>query len=285
MHAPTETLHTCKNCNQAFTGKYCNNCGEKVYNAHDKSILHFLEEGLHFITHFEGSFFTTLKTIFGKPGKLSADYTKGIRKRYFKPLSFFLLLVVLYLLFPLLSGLNMPLIYHMHQFPYSGLAQNWVQHYLDMRSGVTMDQLSAAFAAKAEKTSKLMLFVIIPLGALPVWLFFKKQRPYFFDSLIFSTEFNSFFLITQFFVIPLFLVLYKWIADLLSITYYNGEALMATLEVLMLIWFLHKAIKRFVQVRWGKLVLVNITVLLWQTISVYFIYKFLLFVAVFVQLH
>src|SRR4051812_13168732 len=88
MQSSAETVITCKNCSNQFTGNYCNNCGEKVYTAHDKSILHFLEEGMHFITHFDGSFFSTLKAIFTTPGKLSTDYTNGIRKRYFKPLSF-----------------------------------------------------------------------------------------------------------------------------------------------------------------------------------------------------
>ena len=106
--------HICKNCNHAFTGKYCNHCGEKVYSEKDRSVLHFFEEGLHFITHFEGTFFNTLKKIFTRPGQLSVDYCNGKRKTYFKPLSLFLLLVVLYLLFPFFEGLNMKLYYHVH---------------------------------------------------------------------------------------------------------------------------------------------------------------------------
>lgn len=285
MQQSTASLQNCKNCGQEFAGKFCNNCGEKVYTVHDKSILHFTEEGLHFITHFEGSFFRTLKAIFVTPGKLSADYTNGVRKKYFKPLSFFLLLVVLYLLFPLLSGLNMPMTYHLHQFPYSAMAQNWVQHFLDKHPTFTIKQVEDMFAAKSEKTSKLLLFVIIPLVALPLWLLFKKQRPYYFDSLIFSTEFNSFFLIIQFFIVPLLITMYNLIASLLNLPFYRGELVLSIMEIIMLIWFLQVALKRFVVIKKGKLIVTSVIVLVWQTISVYIIYKFLLFVFVFIQMH
>src|SRR4029078_451394 len=108
-HSMEQTAITCKNCGNHFNGNYCNNCGEKVYTEHDRTAFHFLEEGFHFLTHFEGTFFTTIKTIFAKPGQVSVDYANGIRKKYFKLLSLFLLLVVLYLLFPVFEGLNMKL--------------------------------------------------------------------------------------------------------------------------------------------------------------------------------
>jgi hypothetical protein len=33
----------CKNCGNSFAGKFCNNCGEKVYTDHDKSFAHILK--------------------------------------------------------------------------------------------------------------------------------------------------------------------------------------------------------------------------------------------------
>jgi hypothetical protein len=43
--------YNCKNCNNKFSGNYCNMCGEKIYTMHDKSISHFFKEGLHFFDH------------------------------------------------------------------------------------------------------------------------------------------------------------------------------------------------------------------------------------------
>mgnify|MGYP003546581747 FL=1 len=97
----------CKNCGNHFTGKFCNQCGEKIYNEKDKLIKHLFNDAIHFTSHFDGTFLTSLKTAITKPGKISLDYCSGIRKKYFKPVPFFLLLVVFYLLFPRFQGLNM----------------------------------------------------------------------------------------------------------------------------------------------------------------------------------
>jgi hypothetical protein len=109
----SSSLYTCKNCQFEFTGQYCNNCGEKVYHEEDKKVSHLFDQAFHFISHFEGTFFSTLKTIALKPGKYSFDYCNGIRKKYFKPISLFLILVILYLIFPMLRALNMELVMNM----------------------------------------------------------------------------------------------------------------------------------------------------------------------------
>ena len=157
--------YTCKNCRNKFSGKYCNQCGEKVYTEHDKSIGHLLEEGLHFVTHFEGKFFLTLKTILLRPGKLSQEYCDGIRKKYFKPLSFFLLLVILYLLFPLLKGLNMELEDHMNNWYYSGYASQKIDETMRIK-GWNLAQTTEKFEVASGKVSKFLLFIIIPFMAL-----------------------------------------------------------------------------------------------------------------------
>src|SRR6266700_2612526 len=126
-------LITCKNCGNRFSGKFCNQCGEKVYTEKDKSVLHFFEEGIHFITHFEGTFFTSLKAILTKPGLLSTDYCNGTRKKYFKPLSFFLVIVVVYLLFPVFSGLNMPMRSYGNERFLGHFAKHRIEHLVQAR--------------------------------------------------------------------------------------------------------------------------------------------------------
>src|SRR5262245_37110875 len=105
---------TCKSCGTRFEGSYCNNCGEKVYHAHDKSIKHFLEEAFHFNTHFDTKFFRTFWLIFKKPGFVSKEYCEDKRKKYFSPVSLFLIGVVIYLLFPALRGLNITFFNHIN---------------------------------------------------------------------------------------------------------------------------------------------------------------------------
>lgn len=54
----------CLSCDHTFTGQFCNNSGEKVYRAEDKSFKHLLEKMFHFISHFNGKFLTAIKHIY-----------------------------------------------------------------------------------------------------------------------------------------------------------------------------------------------------------------------------
>src|SRR5439155_3885912 len=104
-------------------------------------------------THLDGTLIHTIKAMFTCPGKLSVDYCAGKRKTYFKPLSFFLLLVVLYLLFPYFQGMNMKLYYHVRSNIYGDYAMHKTvalmkaKHFSDA-------QMGEAYAAKSEKVSK-----------------------------------------------------------------------------------------------------------------------------------
>src|SRR5689334_12046869 len=151
-------LNNCKNCGHAFAGNFCNLCGEKVYREHDKSLSHFFAEVFHFITHFDTKFFKTLWLVFTKPGLVSYEYCHGLRKKYFKPVSLFLVGVVLYLIFPVLRGLNVTLDSHLAQnnaihvtFP-----AKWVQSKM-AHEHVTYQEINKHFEEKSPKVSKLLL--------------------------------------------------------------------------------------------------------------------------------
>lgn len=195
-------MSLCKNCGQPLTGKFCSNCGEKVYTDHDKNIAHFFEEGIHFITHFDGKFFTTLKTIVTKPGKLSLDYCNGVRKKYFKPLSFFLLIVVLYLLFPKFQGLNMPFATYVNKdYKYAGYALPIAKAKID-KLKITGNTLSDHYNAKSEKFAKPFLLILIPLSAILLWGLFLKKKRLFFDHFVLAVELNAILICLQFLVVP-----------------------------------------------------------------------------------
>jgi hypothetical protein len=198
--------HNCKNCGNTFTGRFCNECGEKVYTEHDRSFKHIFEEGFHFLTHFEGNFFNTLKAILTRPGKLSLDFCNGIRKRYFKPLSFFLMLVILYLLFPVFEGLNTELRYHKQNRRYGAYATEQAS-IVKAKRGVTDEQLEELYKHKGEKTSKFLLFITIPVMALVSMLLGFRKRKFYFDHFIFSIETISFLILFGFLIIPFFLVM------------------------------------------------------------------------------
>jgi hypothetical protein len=197
------TTLTCKNCNTAFEGRYCSNCGQKDYTEKDKSVKHLIEEVFHFITHFEGAFFTTLKTIFTKPGKLTVDYCNGVRKKYFKPISFYLLIVVIYLVFPMFKGLNTEMVNYKTSFG-SKIIVPQIEQKMQERQ-ISEEKLSEAFEVKSHTVAKFMLLVLIPFSALVLSVLFFRKRVLF-DFFILATEINIFFLLGMFLVLPLILI-------------------------------------------------------------------------------
>ncbi|MEI6264769.1 MAG: DUF3667 domain-containing protein [Sphingobacteriia bacterium] len=194
--------HICKNCNNEFVGKYCNLCGEKVFTIQDKKVVHLLEEVFHFVTHFEGSFLTTIKTVFTNPGKFSLDYCNGIRKKYFKPVSLFLFFVVLYLLFPRFQGLNMRLdTYATEQYGFTWIAVPLIKEKMKSKN-IDYKQLAVKYDSKSASISKIGLFLIIPLAASILLLLFYRQYYYFFDHAIISLELSSIYIGLHFLFIP-----------------------------------------------------------------------------------
>lgn len=264
--------NSCKNCGNNFEGKYCNICGEKVYSQKDRSVIHIISEGLHFITHLEGTLFNTIKVIFTKPGKLSEEYCNGVRKRYFKPLSFFLLLVILYLLFPVFEGLNMRLKYYQSNGLYGKYAKAMVDQILSEKQ-ISEQQLEVLYHHAGEKTSKFLLFIIIPLLALTSWLTGYRKRKFYYDHFIFSIELSSLFLMWGFLIFPYLLLFFMWLFPVIRLTEnYTGLIIISPFIVYTVL-----AAKRFFNFKWWYSILYAVLFSISLIIFLEFVYKSILF--------
>ncbi len=271
--------HICHTCGNSFVGNYCNNCGEKVYAEKDKSAIHFFDDAIHFITHLDGTLFNSLTAIFTKPGLLSLEYCNGIRRKYFKPLSLFLLLVVLYLLFPLFEGLNMRLQYYVQNDIYGGFALHKVSALMKSKA-LTFPELSTLFHERSEKISKFLLIIIIPLNALLLWVCFFKKRKYYFDHLVLSTEINCFYLMWGFMIVPLLTYIINLIWHFISGHYLiiNGELIFGIIIYSLVAYYTTVAVKRFYDKKNWQSILFGLLFIVIHTFIIQVIYKFILFV-------
>lgn len=83
-HTPLRKETNCLNCGATVQGRYCHACGQE--NTEPKETFwHMFTHFLYDITHFDGSFFVTLKDLLFKPGFLSREYMLGRRKKYLHP--------------------------------------------------------------------------------------------------------------------------------------------------------------------------------------------------------
>ncbi|HEU5167221.1 MAG TPA: DUF3667 domain-containing protein [Chitinophagaceae bacterium] len=83
-HTPLRKETDCLNCGATVLGRYCQVCGQE--NTEPKETFwHMFTHFFYDITHFDGSFFVTLKDLLFKPGFLSKEYMLGRRKKYLHP--------------------------------------------------------------------------------------------------------------------------------------------------------------------------------------------------------
>ena len=83
-HTPLRKETNCLNCGATVQGRYCHICGQE--NTEPKETFwHMFTHFFYDITHFDGSFFVTLKDLLFKPGFLSREYMLGRRKKYLHP--------------------------------------------------------------------------------------------------------------------------------------------------------------------------------------------------------
>ncbi len=86
-------LHSnCLNCEVSLDEiqKFCHNCGQKT-STHRLNFHEINHDIIHQVTHVDKSIFTLLRDLIIKPGIVAREYIEGKRKKYFNPLSFFLL--------------------------------------------------------------------------------------------------------------------------------------------------------------------------------------------------
>lgn len=262
----------CKNCGAIVDANYCSNCGQKRPTDKDNSILHLLEEAFHFITHFEGSFITTFRTVLFHPSKLTIDYCKGIRKKYFKPISFFLFIVVLYLVFPLFTGLNMEMHYYKTLPLGGGIITQQIENNLE-KNDSTEEKLSSKFELKSHTISKIMLFLFIPLsGILIYFLYFSFKKP-FYDLLILATEINIIYLLVFFLILPIFFVLFVYLFEVNSLE----NEIVGMINTFLFGVYVSIIFKKLFQSKWWSSILRGFLFAIIHSFFIVALYKFLVF--------
>jgi hypothetical protein len=86
----------CRNCGNQVSGNFCPYCGQRtsVYKVTFKETLQDLADTLFSVN---APLITTLKMLIINPGRLFTEYLSGQRKKYYRPVTFFILMTVIYL--------------------------------------------------------------------------------------------------------------------------------------------------------------------------------------------
>ena len=173
MTSATPTIHahnnhpidgrvTCQNCDHDYTGRYCNQCGQRA-DTHPVSWHYIWHEIPHSVWHIDRGIAYTLRQLLTRPGHTIREFLEGKRINHYRPLALLLIL---------------------------GAVVVFVQHGLDvsiMKSsqgafGTPNADASAriqAFQAQAfafiERNQNLINIATIPLYAFWLWFMFRRR--------------------------------------------------------------------------------------------------------------
>jgi hypothetical protein len=199
-------LRICKSCDNTFSGKFCNICGEKVIEPNDKSFYSFLGSILNEFTFLDNKFLYTLRLMLLKTGFVTRQFIEGTRIKFVKPLSMFFVVNVIYFLFSTVDTFNSQLTTQINYLPHSPIAKNMVEKRLE-KEKITLDAFEPRYNEHSTDIAKLLHIVFVVLMAIPIMLVNFSKKRYFVDHLTTSLEFNIVTILMVIIVIPWIIVL------------------------------------------------------------------------------
>jgi hypothetical protein len=271
-----QTPAACVSCGHPLHGRFCSQCGEKVLNANDRKVTHFFEEVFHILTHADSKFLRSLKYLFTKPGFLTREYLDGRRKLYTGILSLFFIGNVIYLLALPVDALNSKYVSQLYGQPYSEGITKMAETKRAARHW-TVKEMEENYDHRSATVSKFMMLVFVLLVSVPAFILFYSNKNYYFDYIVFATEFVNFLMYVVFLALPYLL----WGAVIVVQkvfhvkTYPNLNSDFGILILLLILWgYLNTAAKRVFRQNWTA----ARTLLLTLSLSVITIlYRYLLF--------
>lgn len=88
----------CLNCGAEVTDRFCSHCGQENTEPREsfwQLLVHFFND----FTHFDGKFFSTIRVLLLKPGKLTNEYIAGKRASFLHPIRMYLFISFAFFIF------------------------------------------------------------------------------------------------------------------------------------------------------------------------------------------
>lgn len=88
-HGHVRVDKTCLNCNYVVENRFCPNCGQENVDTRKTFhhlFIHFFED----LTHYENSFWKTIRNLIFKPASLTKEYLSGRRMSYLAPVRLYI---------------------------------------------------------------------------------------------------------------------------------------------------------------------------------------------------
>lgn len=171
----------CKNCETAYTEsyKYCPECSQNT-KLHRLTFHDIMHETIHYFTHANKGLFQLIRDLFIKRGLVAYEFIGGKRKKYFPPLSFFLLIATIFVLTMTLYDRQTAVDSTKQAFEFNNKIENPIYR----QKAFEVYERSQKIDYLTTKYLKLIITFSLPLTALVFWLFYRKANYNYIEHLI-----------------------------------------------------------------------------------------------------
>lgn len=215
MSAVPSKSDKCLNCGHHLSDEdnFCPNCGQENIRV-IVPLGQFLHDFFQDYIAFDKRFFSSILPLLFAPGRLSDEYCKGKRAAYIAPVRMYLFTsLVFFFALALIGKRESALVLKNHPDSFNFNLQSTLDslnqsgaikeptdttYYHVFRNSI-LGSKSVSPAMKMQYfTNKLihnipiMMFILLPLFALWIMLFFKKKRKYYIEHLIFTVHYHTF---------------------------------------------------------------------------------------------
>ncbi len=243
-------VEQCQSCGAERPGRFCAACGEKRIEPADLSTRGFLRDAAEELTDLDGRVPRTLISLFKSPGLLTAEWIRGRRNLYLRPVQLFLVLTVFFFFAaPYLGLLRWDLSQYVGGSPPGPVAGAMVRRHLD-ETGRDPLQYRAAFDRTLEDHKRLLIPIVVPLFALLGMLLYAGARPFYVEHLVFAIHFLAALLLYMGALLPLLIRTLYWLLGwvlppaMLEAAFGDSELAIGLLIVVPTAIYLYLALRR-----------------------------------------
>lgn len=186
-----QTPGHCLNCEENLhpDQAYCAVCGQKTA-IHRLNFHELGHEAVHYFTHADKSIFSLMKQLALRPGVVAREYVEGKRQKYFKPLSFFLIV----------AGL-LAFVSSSFYKPTGGRSESMMQYAQTINDPVKKQQMldmaerTKKVAVVTGKYSNIINMLATPFFVLFLWLLYVRKKYNYTEHLFANMYFVGFTMI------------------------------------------------------------------------------------------
>ena len=262
-----EIVHTCKSCNNEFSGNYCNNCGEKVRVSADRTLRSLVNDIVKAVTFADNKFARTLWLMLSKPGFVSSEFANGRTVRYLSPIQVFFVLNLVYFLFPIVQLFNASLTTQMIA-PLGFLLKETIAHKM-ASIHMNFESFALVYNLKTVSLAKLLVMVFVVFASIPLNFLYRKRNRYFTDHFGYAVELACFNLFVNAIMVDV-------VTSIVPIGRYMGEGVVTGLFITTNLYFLVRSSHTFYHERGWRLFLKSALMILFLKVALE-LYRMILF--------